>query len=419
MQNQRIGVIGGGASGMMAAIAAARQGACVSLLERSDRVGKKILQTGNGRCNLSNRIMDASCYYGSSPEWIRGILDQFGVEDTVRFFQGIGVLLRDKEGYLYPASSQASTVLDALRYELEALDIQVITECKINEIQKTADGRITIGDGNHRYSFDAVILACGGKAAPATGSDGSGHKLAKQLGHTIVPTMPALVQLTCAEAEECRLVSGVRAQAAIHLCADGVEVACEQGELQLAEYGISGIPVFQLSRIANELLRKKCRVTVRIDFLMEQEEETREQMLAARSLLLHRHTVGGYFNGVVHKKLMLLFLKKLGLKEETPIELVPLKTLRTFFDLVSNWQLTVTGSKSYDNAQVTAGGVDTNEVTASMESKLIENVYFAGEVLDVDGRCGGYNLQWAWSSGWIAGNEAARKLQNRKRIEEA
>ncbi|MBQ2802495.1 MAG: aminoacetone oxidase family FAD-binding enzyme, partial [Lachnospiraceae bacterium] len=370
-KRKRVGVIGGGAAGMMAAITAARQGALVTIFERNERMGKKLLVTGNGKCNLGNFDLSEKQYYGSSSEFIKNALKQFDTEDTVQFFNGLGLILKVKNGYLYPACEQAAVVLDVLRYELEALGIQVMTKTKIHTIQKKHDSKqIQLGTDKEQFVFDAVILACGSKAAPKTGSDGSGYKLAKQLGHTIIPTVPALVQLRCME-DYFKGVSGVRADARIQVLLGRECIARERGELQLTDYGISGIPVFQISRIVNYILREEKQVCVEIDFLPDYSEEEFEAMCRGRLLLQKERTVEEFFTGILNKKLMTLFIKQAGLKGNTKVALASPEKLNMVYQLCRKWTVHVVGSNPYDNAQVCAGGVDTSEVTECMESKRV------------------------------------------------
>ncbi len=402
-----VGVIGGGAAGMMAAITAARQGAYVTVLERGDRVGRKLLSTGNGRCNLGNLALGAGQYYGSSKEWIESVLRQFDVDDTIQFFQGLGLLIKNKNGYLYPACEQAAVVLDVLRIELKALGVRIVYDAKVNHISREdTTGKILVKAKEESYCFDSVVLACGGKAAPKTGSDGSGYKLAKQLGHRLVPTVPALVQLKCSE-PYLKAVAGVRAEAEISVFCKGKCVAKERGELQLTDYGISGIVVFQISRIVNYILREQDETEVVVDLLPDYTEENFEQLCIIRSLLKAERSVEEFFTGLLNKRLIQLFIKMAGLKPDTPVEDAEEKQLKQVYELCKVWKLHISGSNTYDNAQICAGGVDTAEITENMESKRISGIYFAGEIMDVDGKCGGYNLQWAWSSGYIAGIAAA------------
>ncbi len=412
MDRVSVGVIGGGAAGMMAAVTAARQGACVTLLERNDRIGRKILMTGNGRCNFGNRELSEKQYYGAEPAWIRGCLERFGTQDAIRFFQGLGILVKEREGYLYPSTGQASTVLDAFRYELNSLGVKVITQCRIRSVEakgrKGQKGRILCLSSDAAHRFDRVIISCGGQAAPKTGSEGDGYRLAKGLGHTIVPVAPGLVQLRCRE-DYFKSVAGVRAEAELSLMCGGKCEARERGELQLAEYGISGIPVFQLSRRAAYLLREQREVTVRICLLPDMDEEACGRFLDGRLLLLGERTVEEFFTGIVHKKILQLFLRLSGLRGEMPVRKAKRESLLGVLALCRAWEVTVTNVNSFEHAQVSAGGVCCLEVTKEMESRLVPGIYFAGEVLDVDGRCGGYNLHWAWCSGYLAGGAAAER----------
>lgn len=403
---KRIAIVGGGASGMVAAITAARAGAQVTILERNERLGKKILVTGNGKCNLGNRLLSEAEYFGSDKNFIKNALNRFNTDDTVAFFNGLGLLIRERNGYLYPFCEQASAVLDVLRYELQALKVEVITECKVNQIRKT-NGVFLLGAGNKEYEFDKVILACGSKAAPKTGSDGSGYKLARQLGHTVNPIVPALVQLKCQE-DYLKSVSGVRTDACIRVYNKNICIAEERGELQLTDFGISGIPVFQLSRIVNYILYNQNNVKIKIDLLPDYNENDFKEMCKNRSALMRSRNAEEYFTGLLNKKLILLFLKMVGIKPSMPSELITADQMEHFYDLCRNWTVTVTGSNPYENAQVCAGGIETGEVTEFMESKLVSGVYMIGELLDVDGKCGGYNLHWAWCSGVLAGKDAAK-----------
>lgn len=403
-----IGVIGGGAAGLTAAIASAREGAEVTLFERNDRLGRKILSTGNGRCNLGNEKLEREYYYTSAPDFLDRCLQRFGTAETKAFFQGIGLMIKSKNGYLYPFNEQAASVLDVLRYEVAALGIRVMTDCRIDQIEKKpGDGNIELRGNNTRYRFDRVILACGGRAAPKTGSDGSGYRLAEQLGHTLIPIVPALVQLKCG-GDFFKSVAGVRADALLTVVRRGEEIAGERGELQLTDYGISGIPVFQISRVVNYILRENKETEIRINFLPDFTDESFASFCESRMLRESGRTVEEFFTGMLHKKLMQLFVKMAGLKSTGKIADADRKKIFRVYELCRCWRISVTGSQSYENAQVCAGGVPLSQVTEHLESKKMPGVYFAGELLDVDGKCGGYNLQWAWCSGYLAGTAAAR-----------
>lgn len=428
----RIGIVGGGAAGMVAAIAAAGIGARVTLLEGNDRLGKKILSTGNGRCNLGNEKLDMEEYYSGKPDLVERCLREFDTEDMVSFFQSIGLMIKSRGGYLYPVCEQAAAVLDVLRYEVRAVGVDVVTGCKVERIARDRNsGCIKVWEKDKFFTFDRVILACGGKAAPKTGSDGSGYILAEQLGHRVIPVVPALVQLRCKE-DYFKAVAGVRADAGLSVFWQGNCVARERGELQLTDYGISGIPVFQMSRVVNYILMEKGSsiekgmskenelsaekgvsmkkgVEVVIDFLPDYTEEDFQMLFLRRNLLQAERTVEEFFTGMLHKKLMLLFIRLAGLKPAEKIGETDAGKVKRVYELCRRWSVHVVGSNSFDNAQVCAGGVSLDEVTDWLESKKAPGVYFAGEILDVDGKCGGYNLHWAWCSGYRAGTAAARE----------
>ena len=410
----KIAVIGGGASGMMAAISAAKEGAKVFLYERNDRVGKKILATGNGKCNFSNLNLGVEQYYSEDMPFVKKVLDSFSTSNSVDFFEEAGMMIKDKNGYLYPASEQASTVLDILRMQLIQNNVCVYTDKKVSAISKVQGGaekfRVVCNDGKELY--DKVILSCGGKASPITGSDGNGYKLAEGLGHKILPVFPALVQLKCQE-EYIKAVSGVRLDAKLTLKVNEKEVASERGELQLADYGISGIVTFQLSRIAVKNVMDKKNTKVFIDCLPGYTDEEYAKFCKQRKALYQNSdcTVEEFFTGMLNKKIMLLFMKLAGLKTTEKYILADKKKIDKVFELCRVFPLTITGFHSFDKAQVTAGGVPLWEVNETLESKKVKGLYIVGEMLDADGKCGGYNLQWAWSTGYIAGKHAAMNKQ--------
>lgn len=405
-KKRRIGIIGGGAAGMMAAITGAEQGAEVTILERNDRMGKKILATGNGKCNFTNLWMDKSCYDSEAVDRVWEILSQFGVEDTISFFDRLGMLSKEKNGYYYPACEQASVLLDALRFKIAELGIHVMYEKKVSGLKKSGE-QIMVLCGAESFSFDKVIVTCGGKAAPKTGSDGSGFKLARGLGHSLVPAYPALVQLRCME-DFCKSIAGIRCDAEIRVFSKGNVIARERGELQLTDYGISGIPVFQLSGIVNKELVKCPELKAEIDFLPDYTEDAWLDLGKKRLAAMQERTVEEFCNGILNKKLMQLFIKLSGLKTEKKVCQVPAEKIESIFYLCKHFVLHINGSNGYEQAQVSGGGVDLRELTEHLESKKLPGVYFAGEVVDVYGRCGGYNLQWAWSSGYLTGLHATK-----------
>lgn len=405
---KKVGIVGGGASGMFAAIHAAKEGAKVTIMESGERLGKKILSTGNGKCNLTNLFLDESCYYSENMPFVMQALEQFGVDDTLQAFKSFGLLLRDKNGYIYPSCEQAAVVSDMLRYMLKSLDVEVLTEHRVTNISQKGKNICIQFEGREALLFDSVILASGGRAMPKSGSDGSGYDLAKKLGHEMIPVVPALVQLHCEE-DYFKGVSGVRTQAKLKLYINEAVVTEENGELQLTDIGISGIPVFQISRLAGYALRKKEKVSVVVDCMPDVTMKELRQMLEVHKLLDEKRTAEEFFNGLINKKLMGLFMRLADIKPNVEISQVPEKKIDMFCMLCKEWKVRINGTHSFDNAQVCAGGINTLQIGNNMESKLIPGLFFAGEIMDVDGKCGGYNLQWAWTSGAIAGRSAARR----------
>ena len=410
---KQVTVIGGGAAGLTAAIWAARSGADVSVIEHTDRVGKKILSTGNGRCNLTNSKMDKSCYRSGQPDFPMTAIGQFGWKDALRWFSSMGLLCKSRmDTYYYPVSDQASAVLDCLRLECGRLGVKVITGCSPERIirekkKKTPGFRIETNLGVKQA--EGLILACGSKAAPNTGSDGSGYELAAAFGHRIIKPLPALVQLRC-QGNYYRQLAGIRTEARMRLEIDGQRAAEEQGELQITDYGLSGIPIFQLSRYAARALDEKKKVRVVVDFLPYMEKEESRIFLEKRFEEFGWRRGEDFLTGVVHKKLAVVFLKMSGIPLDQPAASATRRQRDHLLKAMKSYEALVSSVNPFANAQVCCGGVDVREVDPkTMESKLVKDLYFAGEILDVDGICGGYNLQWAWSSGRAAGCQAAQR----------
>lgn len=409
-----VAVIGGGASGMLAAITAAQAGAKILLLEHKDRIGKKLLATGNGRCNFTNLHQEPSCYRSEDPAFPWKIVSQFDTQAVLEFFRKLGICYKDRNGYCYPYSDQASAVLEALRMELERLGVDVRTEIQVRDVLPIHNAKARKQGGGFRIetdqgtlSVDRVILCTGSKAAPSTGSDGSGYDLAKSLGHRMIPVLPALVQLRC-EGKFFKSISGVRVHATVSVWNGDICLATDTGELQLTDYGLSGIPVFQISRYAAQAIYQKEQVRAAVDFLPECTEEATLMLLRERAKTRPKKTADQFFIGLFHKKLSELMIRLSGIPREKPAGTFSEEELRCLTCLIKDFRAPVSGTNSFAQAQVCRGGVDTSQVDSeTLESRLVPGLYFAGELLDVDGICGGYNLQFAWSSGYVAGKHAA------------
>lgn len=405
-KRKKIVVIGGGASGLVAAIAAARNGADVLVLEHKEKVGKKILATGNGRCNFTNAYMEENCFHSEHPEKIGSVLRAFGTQETLCFFKELGILPKDRNGYYYPKSNQAAAILDVLTMELKRLNVEMICNCHVTKIEKTKTFKVISSIGI--YTADAVILAAGGKAASPLGSDGSGYGLAKTFGHTISPVVPALVQLH-GNGTFFKQIAGVRADAKVSLYIDDRPAGEDTGEVQFTDYGISGIPVFQISRFAALALYRKELPIVRLDFFPE---FTTEELRAFFEKRIERNSekkAGEFLVGLLNKKLMPILLRASGIRERTVLSELEKERLERLIEKCKGFEIEITGTNSFEQAQVCAGGVRLNEIDMqSMESVYGKDLFIVGELLDVDGICGGYNLQWAWATGYLAGKYAAK-----------
>ena len=417
-RKRTVAVIGGGAAGMMAAIEAARGGAIVTLIEKNPQLGKKLATTGNGRCNYTNLDMSdriGGKFRGFHPEFAAPALDALPPEAVLDWFRAIGVEPRFRGSYVYPNSDQASAVVDALREELHRLSVKVHYNAEVKSVQRidTDAGYFMIQCTDAVVKADRVILAAGSKAAPKTGSNGDGYFIARKLGHTIVPYVPALCGIRCA-GDAFRALAGIRTEAALELVIDGHSVDREAGELQLVDYGISGIPVFQLSRYAAYALQEGKKAAVYINFLpgfTDEAEDPREcalRLYRQRQQRLVGRKMESFFTGLLHQKLGQLLLRMASVRPELPVSELSEKQLRSLASLNVRFKAECVEMNGFLQAQVVAGGVDTTEVDpGTMASRLVPGLYFAGEVLDIDGICGGYNLQWAWASGFVAGRHAA------------
>lgn len=417
-----VAVIGGGASGLMAALEAAKNGARVTIFEHKDRIGKKILMTGNGKCNFSNLSFSDKDYYTDNFEVLNEVFHMFSNIDMKNYLISNGIKVKDKNNYLYPYTEQAATILDFFRRELSYYQVKIITESEIIKISqnlKEDNGCFTLEHKEQtekvRDKFNCIILACGGKAAPQSGSDGSGYQLAKEFGHTVIQPLPSLVQLRSSESYF-KSIAGVRCEAEIKLCVDGKILTAESGELQLTEYGISGIPVFQLSGAAAEALEQKKRVEALIDFIPGTLEKELIRQVISQIERLNKLKKSATFEevlfGLINKKLLLMMLKQSGFRPEDSILNIRQADLEKLIHRMKTWYVKIVNTNPFANAQVCRGGVSCKEMNSDCESLLVPGLFFAGEIVNVDGRCGGYNLQWAWSSGYVAGKNAAYKHIN-------
>lgn len=395
-----VAVIGGGASGMMAALSAAEDAENrVVLFERQQRLGRKLLATGNGRCNLTNTAAAPAHYHGAEAAFVRPALEAFGVEETLDFFHGLGLLtVEEYGGRVYPLSNAANSVLDVLRFALAEAGVELRCGESVRELKRSGAGWMLAADGG-ALQADAVIVACGGCAGAKLGGVSDGYELLRPLGHKRTALYPALVQLLTAP-EFPRALKGVRCPAALALMSGETVLAGSEGELQFTETGVSGPAVFDLSRAAST---GGAGLRLRLRFLPLDEGALLGLLRERRERFPDLET-GEVFTGMLHNRLGRMLVKASGCEAGKPLRALDEGALARLAAAALGFELPLRGTEDFDHAQVTAGGVRTAGFNPeTLESWFLSGLFACGEVLDVDGDCGGFNLQWAWSSGRLAG----------------
>lgn len=409
---KKVAIIGGGAAGLMAAITSAKNNAEVTIYEKSNRVGKKILATGNGRCNFTNIYASSEFYHGYDKEIINIIFDNFGVQETMNFFEDIGVYpYYGDNGKVYPYSLQAASVLDNLRYEEITSNVSEVTDCNVKELRKNK-GQFDIITNKKIYNADSVILCTGGMAGSQFGCSGDGYRIAERLGHKINDIFPALVQLKL-QSRFLKGISGVRYDGIVSAYTDDGLIRKEEGEVLFTDYGISGPPVLQISRKVISELKQNKRVYLYVDSVPGMDKSQLFEILSNRFAKLKNRNLVDSLNGFIHKKLIHAMLDTAfdfdGYKGLVCSKLNK-KQIYAIVNVMKEWKFEVIGYNGWNQAQTTAGGVMLNDIDLNtLESKKVKGLYFAGEILDIDGDCGGFNLQFAWSSGYIAGLNASKR----------
>ncbi len=412
MENTDILVAGGGAAGIMAALTATENGkGKIFIIEKMGQLGKKILATGNGKCNYTNYYQAKECYRGNDVSFAWKALQKFGYKETISLFKSYGIIPYDRDGYVYPLPGQASCVRDILERELKSTKVVInkeekITDVSIHRKNGRQDGFIVV-TGNNKYFTQKLIIATGGKAGAVHGSDGSGYSLAKSLGHSVITPFAALTScIICGKYT--KDWAGVRTKGTVRAYNSKGKLLCENtGELQFVAQGISGIPVFQVSRYISEEIVKGRKPYLTIDIMpLYSEEEIIASLLCRKK---KNGSIGDIFTGMLHNKLAAALLKFCDISIKRQAAGLTKDEASHIAAVMKNWHLEVKDTGGFEKAQVTGGGIPASEINAeTMESKICPGLYFAGEVIDVDGICGGYNLQWAWTSGYIAGNAAGR-----------
>ncbi len=391
-------VIGGGAAGMLAALTAAENGHRVLLLERQSRVGRKLLATGNGRCNLSNYHVSPAHYHGGAG-FCDFALSQFDVGETLQYFASLGLLtVSEASGRIYPMSNMAGSVLDVLRYALERPEIDLQTGQTVTAVRKMPEG-FSVKTETDTFSAQRLILAAGGAAGSKVGGGMDGYRLAKSLGHHRTALYPSLVQLKT-DPTYPRALKGVKAQCGISICRGSQVLARNSGEVLFTEYGVSGPAIFDLSRSVSA---GGSDLTCLLNFFPDWEEAEVLHWLSQRQAAMAAHEASTLLTGSCHTRLGQMICKSAGFTNQRAAGLTR-DDLRRIARQATHFALPITGTCGFDQAQVTAGGLDTSEFDPrTLQSRLVPGLYACGELLDIDGDCGGYNLQWAWSSGRLAG----------------
>lgn len=458
-------IVGAGASGLMAAIAAARQGSSVLVIEQKEKAGKKILATGNGKCNFTNLIQTPECYRCDDSAFPMKVLSCFDASKTIALFEELGIYPKNKDGYLYPHSEQAASVVQVLLMECRRLNIHFQYNETVLEITKpdytivtrfsaedqkttqkqksssknsddykqkdvtlsakekskrlTHSGNMTsnsskrddtISEEYRKYHGKKLILATGGCASPQLGSDGSGYALASHFGHSVLKPLPALVQLKASE-KYLKTITGVRLISCVKAYTDRQCIAKETGEILFTDYGISGIPILQISRFVAKALDAGQRVRLELDFLPELSEDKLFDLLRQRISNNTHKNLEEMMVGLLNHKLSYVILQESKIAPDQSLSKLNASDIKLLVSLMKAFQMQISGTNSFEQAQVSCGGVATKEVNAgTMESELRKGLFLTGELLDVDGTCGGYNLQWAWSTGYLAGCHAGVQI---------
>lgn len=399
----KVVVVGAGASGLCAAIYAAKDGNEVVLLERNNSVGKKILITGNGRCNYFNSRMNLEHYYSSDKDKLKDIITEDNSKEVLSFFESLGIVPKIEDGYYYPFSNKAVSIRDALLKECMLLNVKIVTDFLVEEIIK--EDKFIIKSSSEEIISDKVIITTGSKAYPKTGSDGIGYEIASSLGHTVIKPLPALTGLVGND-NYFKLWDGVRFGVKLSLFENDELIKEEKGQVQFTNYGISGICVFNLSTLVSKGLSLDKKEEIIINFLDSLNIENVDDALGyleKRSEKVTGRNIFEFLEGILDYKLIDVVLKKTNISDEKYFDELSKKEKNSLASNLVSFKLEIIGTNSFENAQVCIGGVKLSEVDEYMQSKIVPGLYFAGELLDVTGDCGGYNLAFAWISGMLAG----------------
>ena len=398
---KKVIITGGGSAGCFAAIAAAESGASVTLIEKNASLGKKILSTGNGRCNYCHDIITcADLFRPEGDGFLTAVMSLISPEDVIEKFRTLGIKALNRDGYLYPYSEQARAVSDVLKRAVAKSGVKVITDTEVTDIRKKENGFTVICEGRE-FEADAVILTTGGKAAPNSGSDGKGLDICKGLGHRVITPVPALTYLVIKD-HPYKKAAGTRLYAKVSIEISGKIMSSDTGQIQITKNGISGIPAFNICRFASRALLDKEPVKLRMRLVPDMDDEELKEEITER-ICAGQITPYEAMTGLLPDTFADSCIKNAGIDPDR-IPDNKRKTAEKLTGYIRDISLDVIGTGDFPDAQVTCGGVCLDEVDpASMESRIVPGLYLAGEILDIDGKCGGYNLYFAWASGYIAG----------------
>lgn len=404
-----VAIIGGGAAGMMAALTAARAGAEVTLYEHNNGVGKKILASGNGRCNIVNTAVSADDYAGNDPQFVTYALKQLHFHYFEKLCLSIGLVLDIKEdGRCYPLSNEAKSVLIALKSAISEAGVRILTETAVTAISKNGDG-FTVVSASGKQRYDKVLIATGSEAAPQLGATVDGYTFAKAFGHEIIPTYPSLVQLHLHSKHPAKM-AGVKTTAEVTLLVDGKAKEKREGDILFTAYGISGLAVLDVSQKASYALLHKQRVSIALNLLPRYDRHELDNVIEKLFASVPAQSIQNALCGLLSAKIVTYLLEDAHIPLSTRVSTLSPKEIKKLSHLIGEWKFEVNDTHGFKHAEVSGGGVSTAQINnKTMESKLVEGLYFAGEVLDIVGKRGGYNFNFAWASGMIAGKEMAIK----------
>ncbi|GIT98881.1 NAD(P)/FAD-dependent oxidoreductase [Sulfurovum sp. TSL1] len=395
-------VVGAGAAGLVAAIMSARAGQKVLLLEQNSKIGKKILVSGNGKCNIGNRYIASHRFHGESPDFIEAVLKGYDFQVVEKFFTSLGlVLIEGKEGKMFPMSLQASSVVEILEYEAKNAGVEILCDCAVTSLNKEED-IFTVETSQGTKRCKKLLLASGSPAAPQLGGSNSGYAFATKMGHSLIPRHPSLVQL-CSDETWVKSCAGVKVGGVAQLHANGEYITEEKGDLLFTNYGISGLAILDLSREVSTRLANYDYCELNLDLMPELSKEKLTNLLLNRIKKESEKPVEIWLHGVINKKLISVILEQSKCKAKQEKELNRKEISKLVYTL-KNLKLSINDTKGFRGAEVATGGINTTEINPeTMESKLVPNLYFAGEILDVDGDRGGFNFHFAWVSGMKVG----------------